>query len=434
MEKWRTRFFSIWTGQSLSLVGSVAAQFALVWWITEKTGSATVLATAALVAMAPSIVLRPFIGVLVDRLSRKRVMMLSDSFIALVSLWLAYLFWTGAMEVWHVYVVMLARSFGGAFHHTAMMASMTLIVPKKHYARVEGLNQIIDGGLGVLGPMLGALLLMLLPLHGIMMLDFATAAFAVLPLFLFTIPQPEPIEGKEAERPHFWADFRAGFRYVAAWRGLIALCGLLVVLNFALSPAFSLTPILVLKGFGGDEVLLGSFNSAMGLGTVIGGLILSIWGGSRRKIFATLGAVTTMGGSLFLIAVAPSGLFYVAIAGFFLSGLLMAIGNGNLRAVFRGVVHPSMQGRVGALMGSLATAMSPIGLLIAGPVADAIGVRSWFAIAGSILVLGGIVGFGMPPLRNIEAEAEERRASHAGSLEKTDEAEAIASASSSNSP
>ena len=130
MEKWKARFFSIWTGQSLSLVGSVAAQFALVWWVTEETGSATVLATASLVALAPSILLRPFIGVLVDRLSRKRVMIVADTFIALISLWLAYLFRTGAMQIWHVYVVMLARSVGGAFHHTAMMASMTLIVPK----------------------------------------------------------------------------------------------------------------------------------------------------------------------------------------------------------------------------------------------------------------------------------------------------------------
>jgi DHA3 family macrolide efflux protein-like MFS transporter len=424
-QRWRARFFTIWSGQSLSLVGSVAAQFALVWWITKETGSATVLATASLVAMAPSIVLRPFIGVLVDRLSRKRVMILSDSFIALVSLWLAYLFWSGTMEIWHVYVVMLARSFGGAFHHTAMSASVTLIVPKQHYARVEGLNQIIDGGLGIIGPLLGALLVALLPLHGIMMLDFSTAAFAVLPLLLFAIPQPEPMEGNAGEKPRFWADFRAGLRYVLAWRGLIALCGLLIVLNFALSPAFSLTPILVLKGFGGEAAMLGWFNSALGLGMVLGGLVLSAWGGLRRKIVTTLSAIVAMGGSLFLIAAAPRKLYYVAVAGFFLAGSLMAIGNGCLRATFRGVVHPSMQGRVGSLMGSMATAMSPIGLAIAGPVADAIGVRSWFAIAGAVLVIGGAVGLWMRPLRRIEDEAEERKALHA---EPVVEAQEVASA------
>ncbi len=413
-ERWRARFFTIWTGQSLSLVGSVAAQFALVWWVTEETGSATVLATASLVALAPSIVLRPFIGVLVDRLSRRRVMIVSDSFIALVSLWLAYLFWSGAMEIWHVYVVMLARSFGGAFHGTAMSASVTLLVPKRHYARVEGLNQIIDGGLGIVGPLLGAMLLALLPLHGIMMLDFATAAFAVLPLFLFAIPQPEPMEGSGEEKPRFWSGFRAGLRYVLAWRGLVALCGLLIVMNFALAPAFSLTPLLVLNGFGGEAAMFGWFNSALGLGMVLGGLLLSAWGGFRRKIVTTLIAIAALGGVLFLPALSPARLYFAAIAGFFLTGSLMAIANGCLRATFRGVVHPSMQGRVGALMGSLATAMNPIGLAIAGPVADVIGVRSWFAIAAAVLCVGGLAGLWMPSLRRIEAEAEARRAGEGG--------------------
>jgi DHA3 family macrolide efflux protein-like MFS transporter len=418
---WRARFFTIWTGQSLSLVGSVAAQFALIWWVTKETGSATVLATASLVAMAPSILLRPFIGVLVDRLSRKRVMILSDSFIALVSLWLAYLFWSGTMEIWHVYVVMLARSFGGAFHHTAMSASITLIVPRQHYARVEGLNQIIDGGLGIIGPLLGALLVALLPLHGIMMLDFSTAVFAVLPLCLFAIPQPEPMPGGDGEKPRLWVDFRDGLKYVLAWRGLVALCGLLIVLNFALSPAFSLTPILVLKGFGGEAAMLGWFNSALGLGMVLGGLVLSAWGGFRKKIVTTLIAVVAMGGALLLVAAAPSRLYYVAVAGFFLAGGLMAIGNGCLRATFRGVVHPSMQGRVGSLMGSLATAMNPLGLAIAGPVADVIGVRSWFGIAAAVLALGGFAGLWMRPLRRIEDEAEERKEQHPEPPPETEE-------------
>jgi len=413
MERWQFRFFTIWTGQSLSLVGSVAAQFALVWWITKETGSATVLATASLVALAPSIVLRPFIGVLVDRLSRKRVMIVADTFIALVSMWLAYLFWSGAMEIWHVYVVMLARSLGDAFHGTAMSASTALLVPKRHFARVEGMNQVIGGGMGVAGPLLGALLVALLPLHGIMLLDFGTAAFAVLPLLAFAMPQPEPMAGDEEAKPHFWRDFRSGLRYVLGWRGLLALCGLLVVLNFALAPAFSLTPLLVLKGFGGEAAMLGWFNSALGLGTVLGGLLLGVWGGFRRKIVTTLLAVSGTGAALFLPALAPGDRCVVAIGGFFLAGLMMAIANGCLRATFRGVVHPAMQGRVGALMGSLATAMNPLGLAIAGPVADVIGVKPWFAIAGGVLVAGGLAGLWLPSLARIETEAEARGARHA---------------------
>lgn len=142
-------------------------------------------------------------------------------------------------------------------------------------------------------------------------------------------------------------------------------------------------------------------------------MLLSAWGGFRRKIVTTLIAICALGGALFLPALAPGRRYYAAITGFFLAGSLMAIGNGCLRATFRGVVHPSMQGRVGALMGSLATAMSPLGLAIAGPVADAIGVRSWFAIACAVLFLGGCAGLWIPSLRRIETEAEERKAEHA---------------------
>ena len=120
---WKAKFFTIWTGQQLSYVGSHAAQFALVFWLTKTTGSATILATATMVALLPNILLGPFVGALVDRWNRRRVMMLSDSFIALVSLWLAYVFWTGGMQPWHIYVAMLARALGGTFHGPAMLAS-----------------------------------------------------------------------------------------------------------------------------------------------------------------------------------------------------------------------------------------------------------------------------------------------------------------------
>lgn len=135
-QAWKARFFTVWTGQQLSLIGSRIAQFALVWWVTEKTGSATVLATATMVALLPRILLGPIIGSLVDRWNRQKIMVISDSFVALVSLWLAYLFWSGTMQVWHVYVVMLARSAGGAFQSPAFRASTTLMVPSKHYTRV----------------------------------------------------------------------------------------------------------------------------------------------------------------------------------------------------------------------------------------------------------------------------------------------------------
>src|SRR5512136_454961 len=115
VSNWKIPFFAIWTGQAFSLIGSSLVQFALVWWLTATTGSATVLATGTLVAILPGVVLGPFTGALVDRWNRRTVMIAADGFIALVSIWLAYLFWTGSASVWHVYVAMLARALGEAF-------------------------------------------------------------------------------------------------------------------------------------------------------------------------------------------------------------------------------------------------------------------------------------------------------------------------------
>ena len=176
---WRIPFFTVWTGQQLSWIGSSMAQFALVWWVTETTGSATVLATATLVSLLPGVFLGPFAGALVDRWNRRVVMIVADSFVALVSAWLAYLFWADAMSIWHVYVVMLARAIGGTFHFPAMQASTSLMVPKEHLPRVAGLSQTMGGAVNILAPPLGALLLGFLRLHQIMAIDVATAAFAI---------------------------------------------------------------------------------------------------------------------------------------------------------------------------------------------------------------------------------------------------------------
>lgn len=100
---WKTRFFTIWGGQAISIIGSQLVQFALIWYLTVQTGSATVLATASLVGLLPNVILGPFIGTLVDRWDRRRIMLVSDTVITLVTIGLAVLFALDAVEVWHIY-------------------------------------------------------------------------------------------------------------------------------------------------------------------------------------------------------------------------------------------------------------------------------------------------------------------------------------------
>jgi len=405
MQSWLKRFAAIWTGQTLSNIGSVAGRFALIWWVTQETGSATVLATASIAAMVPSILLRPFVGVWVDRLNRKLVLILSDGWIALVSLGLAVLIWTGSMSLWHIYLVMLLRSVGHAFHSTAMAASVTLLVPKQHFGRVEGSNQVAEGALQVMAPLLGALLINALPLHSIMMIDVITALFAIVPLIVIRIPQPKPLDAQAETRTPFWTDFKAGLQYVFRWRGLIALLGLQVTVTCVVAPLFALTPLLVTTVFLGDAMLYGSFSAASGLGFILGGLALAVWGGSKRKILTTLLAVVLMGGAFGLIALTPSGLSALAISGFFVAGVALAMGTGCLRATFRGTVHPAMQGRVGSLMRSSSDAVRVAALALVGVVSDAVGLRPVFFVAALVLIAASIGGFLLRPLRNIELAA-----------------------------
>ncbi len=212
-EAWKPLFFTIWGGQVFSLLGSRLVQFALVWWLTKTTGSGTVLATATMAAVIPGVALGPFIGPLIDRWDRRYVMIIADTLIALSTACLAVLFALGLAEIWHIYVIMFARSVGGAFHWPSMQASTTLMVPKQHYSRIAGLNQSLQGVANIVGPLLGALLLEFLPMQGVLAIDVLTAAIAVTPLLFIAIPRPRAIGQVRAS---FLRDLREGFRFVAS--------------------------------------------------------------------------------------------------------------------------------------------------------------------------------------------------------------------------
>ena len=398
---WQLPFFSIWTGQAFSLVGSRLVQFALVWWLTETTGSATVLAMATLVAILPGVILGPFAGTLVDRWNRRAVMIAADAFVALVTAWLAYLFWTGSATMWHVYAAMLARALGGAFHWPAMQASTSLMVPKKHLSRVAGLNQTLQGALSIVAPPLGALLLSLLPLQGIMAIDLVTAILAIVPLLFVVIPQPEKTAGA-AQKSSVWSDFRTGLRYVAGWPGLMIILAMAMIINFVVNPAFSLMPLLVTDHFGGAALQLGWLQSAWGVGMLTGGLLLSVWGGFRRRIYTSMLGLIVSGIAIMVLGVVPGSLFWLALVALLVAGFTNPLINGPLFAILQATVEPAMQGRVFTLVQSLAAAMMPLSLAVAGPVSDAIGVQTWYIFGGATFAVVGIVLFFVPAVSKLE--------------------------------
>jgi DHA3 family macrolide efflux protein-like MFS transporter len=417
-QKWMMPFFTIWTGQQLSIVGSRAAQFALVWWLTLETGSATVLATATLVAMAPQILLGPFVGALVDRWNRRTVMIVADSFIALVGLWLAYLFWSETMQLWHVYVVMLARSFGETFHGPAMAASTSLMVPEKHYTRISGLNQTIHGLLNLIGAPLGALLLSIMPLHGIMMVDVLTAAFAVGPLLFVAVPQPKQEHIAEIKMQSFLANARSGLRFVLHWPGMLVLLAGASVFKIVLIPAINLAPLLIKNHFGGGAAQLSLIEASVGLGMLLGGVALSVWGGFRKKIYTVLLGLVGVGAGSLILGLTPSNAFWLAVVSVFVIGFMISFTDAPIAAIMQATVPPEMQGRVFGLLGSLFSLTTPIGLGLVALVGNAVEVSFWFRLGGILCLVVTAISVFIPAFRGIE----EHRFAGAGTAQVQTEA------------
>lgn len=383
-------FLIIWSGQAVSLLGSQLAQFALIWWLTETTESPTILALAMMTGLLPQVVLGPVVGVFVDRWSRRAVMLAADATVALATLVLGLLFWQDAASVPAVFAVLFVRALGETFHWPAMAASTSLMVPDEHLTRIQGMNQTLDGGLRIVAAPTGALLLEGIGITGIIALDVATALFAIVPLLLIAVPQPEREAPAGRGLASIWQELGDGLRYVRARRALLLLIGTGLIVNLVLTPAMSLLPILVTGHFGGGALQLAWLQSSMGVGLVSGGLLLGIWGGFRRRIYTTLLALVGLGLAVTLVGLTPSGLLPLAIGGLFLIGGTLSLANGPVSAIMQATVAPAMQGRVFMLRGSLASLIAPLGLLMAGPLAELLGVRFWFITAGLVTLLVGV--------------------------------------------
>lgn len=407
--QWPIPFFTVWMGQSFSLVTSELIQFALVWWLTITTGSASVVATATALALLPKAILGPFIGALVDRWNRRVVLIASDVAVALALLWLASLFWNDEVKVTDVYIVAFVRAVGQSFKMSAMLASTSLMVPEKYLPRVSGLNQMVRGMVLIAAPLLGTLLMGLLPFYAIVSIDVVGAVIAITPLLVFAIPEPERghLGGLEPgeETLSVWVDVDNGLRYIRNWSGAVGMLLLSTSINFIARPAFTpgLVAILVTRHFGGSTTQFGIMAGSMGVGMVIGGLVLSVWSGFRRPMQTSLTGVISMGLAILVIGVSPPSAFPLVIITIFLAGAMMSMCMAPIQALIQSAVEPSMQGRVFTLLESTSIAVSPISVWVAGHLFDALGPQAWYFAGGAAALLIGLAGFATPAILNMGA-------------------------------
>jgi DHA3 family macrolide efflux protein-like MFS transporter len=408
---WIGPFAAFWASQALSLFGSQLASFALIWHLARTTDSAAVLATAALVGLLPQVVLGPVAGAIVDRGNRKFILIAADAGIAVATLVLAGLFLAGIAEPWHVYVLTFLRAVGGGFHGPAMLTSTALMVPDRHLARVQGLNQALEGALNIAAAPIAAVLLGVFPVEGILFIDILTAIAAVGLLLRLRIPQPEPTAAAARSASFLettWRDVIDGMRYVWRWTGLCALLATGVCFNALLQPALMLLPILVRRSLDGTALSLGGIQAAFGVGIVAGGAWLGIWGGFRRRVWTVVLGLAGLGASLLAVGFHPAG-NGIWIAGcLFGCGAMMAVIHGALFAVIQSQVPSDKQGRVMALTLSAVGAAVPFGLTLAGPLADRLGPECWFAAAGIACLGMAASAAASPAVQRLEDQAQAR--------------------------
>ena len=391
---WLRNYAPMFIGQIFSLLGSAVVQFALIWYLTEKTGSAAVLATASMVGLLPQVILGPFAGALVDRWNRKITMVVADLIVTLATIALMLLFALNLVQLWHIYVALFVRAVSGIFQGPAMRASTTLMIPKEQYARLGGFNQALGGIINIVSPPLGALLLAIWPFQNVLAVDVVTAAIGILLLLFFVkVPQPMRSDVQEVISPKvLWQDVSSAFRYMRGWPGMFTLTIMAAMINFAFAPTGTLLPLMITKNFGGGAAQLASVEAAMGIGIVVGGLLLGVWGGFKRKILTSTIGILVLGMSIFGMGLTPSHLLPVLIAFSGIMGFSLAFANGPLGAIFQAKIPPEMQGRTFMMSNSLCLLAMPVGIILAAPIADNLGVGVAFVFAGVMAVSVGIYG------------------------------------------
>lgn len=390
MRDWKRNFFIVWSGQAVSQFSSSVLQFAIVWYLTDKTGSALVLSAAMLAGFLPQGLLGPFIGVYIDRYSRKKIMVVADLAIAAASLVLVFAGLGGRdISTPLILAVLLARSLGSAFHHPCLQAVTPQIVPADELTRCSGYSQSLQAVSQLLSPALAAVLYSAWSLSGVVLLDVFGALAAVASLMVCHIP-PLP-ERDLSVAPHVWREALDGFHILRSNKGLMGLVLISVIYSLALMPTSALFPLMCMEYFGGTSVQASIAEITFAAGLLAGSLALSMWGGTKNKIHAIVGSYLLMSVSLFISGLLPPGGF----VGFAICSCLMGISGPFYWGMYTPLLQQGFEarymGRVMSLSSSIMVICAPVGMAVAGAFAEVFGVENWFLVAGGMTLLAAIL-------------------------------------------
>ena len=387
---WKRGFLTIATGQTVSLIGSSAVQFALIWWLSSETASPMMLSLAGLFAFLPQLILGPFVGVWVDRLKRKNVIISADLFMGLVATVFAALFLFGQPPYWSACVVLGIRSVGNVFHTPAIQAAIPMLVPKEQLVKANGWSQFMQSGAFMLGPVLGAAMYAALPLPVILLSDLIGAIAASVTVAVVKIPE---LKHNAKETPHFFREMKEGLLVFVQDRRLCIVTFAAMVGMIFYMPLSSYYPLMTSDYFQATAWHASIVELGYAAGMMLCAVLVSAFGKIKNKFliihlgFLGLGLSSMLGGVL-----PPTmGWFWVFAVLCTLMGASGNLYNIPYVAYMQETVPHEAQGRAFSVLGSMMSFTMPLGLLIAGPVAEKYGVALWFFISGSAFLLVTLV-------------------------------------------
>lgn len=398
MKNWKRKFIFLGIGQAVSILTSSILQMAIVWYLTQRTQSAAVITLSTLAGYLPRALLGMFTGAFIDRYNRKKIIVFSDSIIALAALLMAAVaFWT-EIPIWLIYLVLFIRSIGSAFHSPALNAIIPTIVPGDQLTRCAGFLQGFESVSMILSPALAAVLFSVWSLSRIVLLDVAGAAIAIVIVLLLHIPSNK--SGDSGEKVHVWRDTKEGFAVLRGEKGMMAIMIISSLYAFIYFPIGSMYPLITMTYFGGSVADSSVVEIIFSSGTLAGALLLGWLGNRVHKVLAIAASIGIYGcGALLTGMLAPDKMriFMVLSA---VMGLTIPFFYGLRTAIFQSRIPNEYLGRVLSLAYSVSLFAAPLGLLFGGGFSEIAGVQRCFFVCGVLSILLALAMVLTPSIRN----------------------------------
>ncbi len=402
-DNWKKKIILFLTSQTISLFGSSLVQYSISWYITLKTQSGLMMTIAIICGFLPTFFLSPFAGVWADRYDRKKLIILSDSLIAISTLIIAILFILGYQSIFLLFGVLIVRALGTAIQTPTVGAFIPQLVPEDKLTKVNATNGSIQSMVMLVSPMLSALLLTKTTIEAIFFIDVITAAVAVTTLMLF-LRVPAHNKALDKQTTGYFDDMRKGYEYIKNHSFVSKIIVFSSIFGFLVAPAAFLTPLQVTRSFGNQVWRLSAIEIAFSVGMIIGGILMASWGGFKKKIHSMVFGTAVMGIFTFALGIVP--VFWIYLVFMSLIGVAMPIFNTPFMVLLQQKVEGDYLGRVFGVFTMASSVMMPLGMLVFGPLSDLVNIEWLLIVTGILIFLEGVVMLRDKALRDTETYAE----------------------------